>query len=107
MSPLANEQLQIYWKLLGIIIVAFALRVAVRCYSGSADFWANGYTFYFDVAQNIAAGKGISFGTVPLMRVVSHCIRRFLRQSRLVKSYFFPSYLLNRWSARERWCAPP
>jgi hypothetical protein len=44
MSALANGWLQTYWKLLGIIFVAFALRVAVRCYSGSADFWINGYT---------------------------------------------------------------
>src|SRR6478672_9864735 len=62
MSALANEWLQTYWKLLGIIFVAFALRVAVRCYSGSEDFWINGYTFYFTIAQNIAAGESISFG---------------------------------------------
>ena len=59
MSPLANKQLQIYWKLFGIVFVAFALRVAVRCYSGSEDFWANGYTFFFDIAQSIAAGNSI------------------------------------------------
>jgi hypothetical protein len=52
--------LQTYWKLLGIIFVAFALRVAVRCYFGSADFWINGYTFYVKIAQSIAAGEGIS-----------------------------------------------
>ena len=67
MSPLANEQLQTYWKLLGIILVAFALRVAVRCYFGSADFWANGYTFYFTLAQNIAVGDGsLTTDRVPL-----------------------------------------
>jgi 4-amino-4-deoxy-L-arabinose transferase-like glycosyltransferase len=72
MRQLAIERLQTYWKLLGtIFLVAFALRVVVRCYSGSAEFWANGYTFYFDIAHSIAAGKGISdipfdAGRVPL-----------------------------------------
>ena len=65
MSPLANEQLQDYWKLFVIILVAFALRVAVRCYSGSVDFWVNGYTFYFNLARSIADGSGISFGMAP------------------------------------------
>ena len=45
--------------LLGILLLAFALRVAVRCYSGSADFWANGYTFFFNIAQSIAAGNSM------------------------------------------------
>src|SRR6266576_2425119 len=52
--------------LLGIIFVAFAVRVAVRCYSGSVDFWANSYTFYFDIAQKIATGTGMSFWEGPL-----------------------------------------
>src|SRR5262245_36797920 len=45
-----------------IIFVAFAARVAVRWYTGEKDFWENGYTFFFALAQNIAAGNGISFG---------------------------------------------
>jgi 4-amino-4-deoxy-L-arabinose transferase-like glycosyltransferase len=65
MSVSENSWLQTYWKFLVIIFVAFALRVAVRCYSGGADFWANGYTFYFHIAQNIAAGKSISFWDSP------------------------------------------
>jgi 4-amino-4-deoxy-L-arabinose transferase-like glycosyltransferase len=56
------DELPIYWKLLGIVFVAFAVRVAVRCYSGSADFWVHGYTFFFALAQNIADGNGISLG---------------------------------------------
>ena len=44
---------------MGILLLAFALRFAVRCYSGSADFWANGYTFFFNVAQSIAAGNSM------------------------------------------------
>jgi 4-amino-4-deoxy-L-arabinose transferase-like glycosyltransferase len=55
---------QFYWKLLGIVLVAFAIRVAVRYHAGSADFWVNGYSFYFHLAQKIAA-KGISFWDGP------------------------------------------
>jgi 4-amino-4-deoxy-L-arabinose transferase-like glycosyltransferase len=52
-------------KLLWIILLAFAARVAVRSYSGGPDFWQNGYTFFFALAQNIAAGNGVSIGSGP------------------------------------------
>ena len=51
----------IYGKILAILFVALLTRVVARCYSGSADFWVNGYTFFFALAQNFAAGNGISF----------------------------------------------
>src|SRR5262249_20997759 len=38
---------------------------AVRWFSGDADFWENGYTFFIDLARNIAAGKGIAFDGQP------------------------------------------
>ena len=44
-----------------ILAVAFMLRFAVRLHSGSVDFWDSGYTFFFDLAQNIAAGNGFAF----------------------------------------------
>jgi 4-amino-4-deoxy-L-arabinose transferase-like glycosyltransferase len=47
-------------KLTWIIIIAIALRVIVRWHSGEADFWLNGYSFFFDLAKNIAAGNGIA-----------------------------------------------
>jgi hypothetical protein len=34
-------------------------------YSGERDFWENGYTFFFALAQNIAAGNRISIGGSP------------------------------------------
>jgi 4-amino-4-deoxy-L-arabinose transferase-like glycosyltransferase len=40
------------WKLSWIILLAFSMRFALRYYSGSADFWVNGYGFYFVLAQN-------------------------------------------------------
>ena len=58
-------KLSYYQRLLWIVILAFIVRVAVRWHLGSADFWVNGYTFFFDLAQNIAAGKGIAFGRGP------------------------------------------
>jgi hypothetical protein len=47
-----------YRKLIWIFALAFLVRVAFRLHSGSADFWVNGYTFFFDLAENIAAGTG-------------------------------------------------
>src|SRR5258707_10972263 len=41
--------------------LAFGLRVGVRMYSGGDDFFINGYGFFFGLAQNIAAGRGIGF----------------------------------------------
>jgi 4-amino-4-deoxy-L-arabinose transferase-like glycosyltransferase len=46
--------------LIWIILLAFAVRVGVRWHYGNSDFWVNGYTFFFDIAQNIAAGNGIA-----------------------------------------------
>src|SRR6266436_658056 len=46
--------------LMWIVIFAFAARVVVRWYGGASDFWENGYTFFFALAQNIAAGNGVS-----------------------------------------------
>jgi len=49
----------------GFAALAFALRIAVRLYSGITDFWVNGYTFFFEMAQSIAQGKGIAIEGVP------------------------------------------
>src|SRR5215471_12163595 len=63
MSARANE---FYHKLLWIVFAAFAVRVAVRYYFGSEDFWANSYSFFFELARNIAAGNGVAYaGSAP------------------------------------------
>jgi 4-amino-4-deoxy-L-arabinose transferase-like glycosyltransferase len=62
MGTWANSEPQSYRNLLLIVFVAFAVRVAVRWYSGAEDFWVNGYGFFFELAQNIVAGNGITFG---------------------------------------------
>ena len=48
--------------LLWIFIVAFVARFAFRWHLGEAEFWTSGYTFFFDLAQNIANGNGIARG---------------------------------------------
>jgi 4-amino-4-deoxy-L-arabinose transferase-like glycosyltransferase len=64
-SAWAKSEPQTNRILLWIIFVAFSVRVAVRYYSGAEDFWVNGYGFFFDLAQNMAAGNGITFGDGP------------------------------------------
>ena len=49
---------------LGIVAVAaFAVRIAVRMAFGADDFWNNSYSDYYDLAQNVVAGKGLCFET--------------------------------------------
>ena len=55
----------IYGKLIWIFFFAFTLRMAVRWHTGGPDFWENGYTFFFTLAQNIAAGNGFAFNGEP------------------------------------------
>jgi hypothetical protein len=42
-----------------LVVLGFALRLAVRLYTGAEDFWVNGYGFCFELAHNLAAGKGM------------------------------------------------
>src|ERR1700733_5985033 len=66
-SPIGScvrPTLPLYRKLIGISVLAFVVRVAVRCFSGGVDFWVNGYSFFFALAQNIAAGNGYTLDSV-------------------------------------------
>ena len=45
--------------LVSILLLAVTLRVAWRIHMGSADFWTNGYSFFYDLANNLAAGHGL------------------------------------------------
>jgi 4-amino-4-deoxy-L-arabinose transferase-like glycosyltransferase len=45
--------------------LAFVLRVCARLYMGGEGYFTSGYSFFFDLAQNIAAGKGIGFNGDP------------------------------------------
>src|SRR5262245_47422807 len=64
---LANTRgkLPVCRKLILILLLAFVARVAVRRHSGGPDFWDSGCTFFFALAQNIAAGNGIAFDGGP------------------------------------------
>lgn len=44
-----------------IAAAAFATRLIARICQGSDRFWVNGYSFFFELAQSIAAGHGIAF----------------------------------------------
>ncbi len=53
-----------------IVTFAFVFRAAVRLYSGEADFWVNGYGFFFELAKSVAEGKGIAVnGVTTIFRV--------------------------------------
>jgi len=56
-----NRLPAVYW----IAAAAFVLRLVVRVSSGIDQFWVNGYGFFFDLAQSIAAGNGIAFPGSP------------------------------------------
>lgn len=44
--------------LLVLLPMAFLLRLGVRMAFGEAGFWTGGYTGYYELAQNVVAGKG-------------------------------------------------
>src|SRR5690348_15938811 len=46
-----------------VAAAAFGSRLAVRVAFGEDDFWANSYSDYYDLAQNVLAGKGLCFET--------------------------------------------
>ncbi len=60
-----------------IMVTAFILRVVARLSSGSADFWVNEYTFNFELAHNLATGKGFAFdGSPPINRILQYTLKR-------------------------------
>lgn len=54
-----NEKL----LLCAILAVAFLIRLAVRTAFGERDFWENSYSGYYQLAENVVAGKGLCFDT--------------------------------------------
>jgi len=61
--PKPNLPRAVYW----LAALAFTLRILARLYYGGvAGLWVSGYSFFFDVAQSIAAGKGISQAGFPV-----------------------------------------
>ena len=58
-------QLSTWHQLKCILLLALAARVAVRWHSGAPDFWENGYTFFFLLAEHTAAGNRVAFDGSP------------------------------------------
>jgi 4-amino-4-deoxy-L-arabinose transferase-like glycosyltransferase len=61
----SRDKLPFFHKLTWILFLAVAARVTVRWHSGGPDFWENGYTLFFALAKNIAAGNGLAFDGGP------------------------------------------
>ena len=45
--------------LLAILVVAVIVRIAWRINKGEQDFWTNGSSIFYDLATNLAAGRGL------------------------------------------------
>ncbi len=43
-----------------ICAVAVLLRLAYRLVTGSDEFWSNSYSFFYEAAQNLVAGNGLT-----------------------------------------------
>src|SRR5881296_3798698 len=46
-----------------VAVAAFGVRLVVRVGFGENYFWTNSYSDYYDLAQNVLAGKGLCFET--------------------------------------------
>ncbi len=57
--------------LMMLAALGFALRMALRWQHGTANYWGEGYGFYWDIARNLAAGRGYVLieGTMTAFRV--------------------------------------
>ncbi len=44
-----------------ILALAFSIRLGVRVTFGEQDFWINGYSIYYTLAENIVSGNGFCF----------------------------------------------
>jgi hypothetical protein len=50
--------------LTALALLAFLLRAGIRLHDGASSFWTDGYTFYFDLARNLAHDHGLSLDGV-------------------------------------------
>ena len=59
--PLSNDTLtdrRIVTILVAILAAAFVARLGARLYLGEAHYWANSYSYLYDIAEGIARGEG-------------------------------------------------
>jgi hypothetical protein len=59
-----------------ICLLAIALRVTYRAHAGSANFSEHGYTSYYNMASNIANGKGLGIdgGALAMRSPIYPCL---------------------------------
>ena len=70
-----------------LLTSAFLSRLSVRVAFGEDYFWSNSYSLYYDVAKNIASGKGFLFGSAHAWLTPAYPL--FLALTTLAgKSYF-------------------
>jgi 4-amino-4-deoxy-L-arabinose transferase-like glycosyltransferase len=64
-------QLRFVAALAGVAALALALRLALRWHRDVANYWGEGYGFFWDIARNLAAGRGYEMiaGTSTAFRV--------------------------------------
>ncbi|MEQ1886574.1 MAG: glycosyltransferase family 39 protein [Bryobacteraceae bacterium] len=72
--------------LAAILLAAFVMRLAWRIHLGNDDFWVNGYSFFYDLAESIASGRGFELGGVRAMRVPGY--PAFLALTSFVGKYY-------------------
>ncbi len=65
------ERVRFAAALANIAALALALRVALRWQHGVANYWGEGYGFFWDIARNIAQGRGYELiaGSMTAFRV--------------------------------------
>ncbi|MEQ1949303.1 MAG: glycosyltransferase family 39 protein [Bryobacteraceae bacterium] len=72
--------------LIAILLVAVALRLAWRIHLGNEDFWANGYSFFYELGVSLASGNGFVLGDSRAMRVPLYPV--FLALMTLAGKYY-------------------
>lgn len=93
-------------NILWIVILAFVARATVRWHLGETEFWANGYTFFYDLAQSIATGEGIAFDGGPATAFRVPLYPAFLALVTFGHREFFPVLLSQSLiGAATVWCA--
>lgn len=90
---LKDERRTTLKRLLSIAAAAFLVRMAVRLVRGAANFWSNGYAFYFDLSQHLTAGQGYAFspGEPTVLRVPGYLV--FLAATTFGHRAFLPVVL--------------
>src|SRR5262249_39604249 len=102
----ARGKFPICRKLMWIILLALAARVVIRLHSGALDFWESGYTFFFALAKNIAAGNGVAFDGTSRTAFRVPLYPMFLAAVTLGHQVFFPVLLAQSLiGAGTVWCA--